>query len=251
MKIAVQPYNVRGSLAKDRIDDTLGQLAEMGCDGAEWFGLAGYEPDEIKSHMDKARLKLFSMHIDQSELDSPNVPLLDQLARIGIKYIPIGWLPLERLAGGARFDETCAKLIEYSRLTNERGMYLMYHNHDFDLAPFRGATLLDALYSALPPERLGAELDTCWLYTGGVDPTEYIQKYGERAPVIHVKDCVREGGRAGFKPVGSGALDWQSILSVCGSAEWLCIEQDEPSDGLTPFECAKASIDFLRANRKI
>ena len=32
----------------------------------------------------------------------------------------------------------------------------------------------------------------------------------------------------------------------CGAADWLCVEQDEPSGGLDAFECARLSAKFLR-----
>ena len=102
------------------------------------------------------------------------------------------------------------------------------------------------MYEALPTEVLGAELDTCWLYSGGVDAVAYIEKYADRSPIIHLKDCVSEGGRKGFMPVGAGVLDWDGILRASGGAEWLCVEQDEPSDGKTSAECAKESIQYLK-----
>jgi sugar phosphate isomerase/epimerase len=105
--------------------------------------------------------------------------------------------------------------------------------------------MLDHLYDALPADVLGAELDTCWLYSGRVDPAAYIRTYADRAPIIHLKDCVKDGGRAGFKPVGSGVLDWNAIFDACGKAEWVCVEQDDPSDGLDAFACAAASAGFV------
>ena len=125
-------------------------------------------------------------------------------------------------------------------------MLIMYHKHDFDLELYENKPLLDHLYTAVSADDLGAELDTCWLYSGGVDPTEYINTYADRAPIIHLKDCVKDGGRKGFKPVGAGVLDWNAILGACQRAEWVCVEQDEPSDGMDALACAKISADFLK-----
>jgi sugar phosphate isomerase/epimerase len=79
-----------------------------------------------------------------------------------------------------------------------------------------------------------------------VDPVAYLKKYAHRSPVIHLKDCVKEGGRSGYKPVGDGVLDFEAILPQCVQAEWVCVEQDEPNDGLTDFESAKRSADNLK-----
>ena len=196
--------------------------------------------------MENNDLELFSIHVSIYDIETADTDLLDAFAKIGIRYLPIGWLPKECLAGGALFSETCEKIKAFSNEAGKRGMQVLYHNHDFDLARFGDHTKLDALYKELPKEILGAELDTCWLYSGGVDTVAYIEKYADRAPIIHLKDCVVSGGRSGFRPVGSGVLDWKKILNVCDKADWLCVEQDEPSDGKTPLACAEESIKYLK-----
>lgn len=245
MKLALQLYTLRNYLGREQIEDTLRRTKEMGYIGVEWPGLFGYTPDEIAALTHAAGLELFSLHISVDDLLHPDTAMLDAVARIGIRWLPIGWLPEERLCGGTKLDETCVLIRAYSEMAAARGLYVLYHNHDFDLAKFGDATKLDGLYAALPANVLGAELDTCWLYSGGVDPVTYIQKYADRAPVLHLKDCGKDGGRHGYKPVGDGVLDWDAILPVCDKAAWLCVEQDEPNDGLTPFECAARSANFL------
>ena len=246
MKLALQIYTLRQYLTPDRFGDTLSRVKDMGYGGVEWFGLIGHSPAELAEASEKAGLEMFSMHRSYDDILACDTGELDALAAVGVKYLPIGWLPTERLAGGPLFDETCAAVRVYAEETGKRGMRLLYHNHDFDLEPCGNTRRLDALFSALPEDVLGAEPDTCWLWTGGVDPAAWLRKYADRAPVIHLKDCVPEGGRKGFLPVGSGALDWDAILPECGKADWLCVEQDEPSGGLDAFDCAKLSADFLR-----
>ena len=246
MKLALQIYTLRQALTPDRIAGTLAKTRAMGYDGIEWFGLMGMTPAALAKITRDAGLEFFSVHINMDDILACDTALMDEMAAEGVKYLPIGWLPENRLAGGADFAETCEKIRAYSAEAARRGMLVLYHNHDFDLAPFGDATRLDALYEALPAELLGAELDTCWLYSGGVDAAGYVTKYAGRAPIIHLKDCVKDGGRAGFKPVGSGVLDWDAILPCCAGAEWVCVEQDEPSDGLDAFRCAEMSAAFLR-----
>lgn len=246
MKLALQIYTLRSYLSADRVKDTLRRVRETGYDGVEWFGLMGYAPAQLAKLTEDAGLLMFSVHRSFDDIGSCNTDELDALAAAGVKYLPIGWLPEERLAGGPLFEETVAAIRRYAEEAKKRGMYVMYHNHDFDLKPYGAGTRLDALLAALPEDLFGAEPDTCWLYSGGVDPAEYLRKYCGRSPVVHLKDCVREGGRSGFMPVGHGVLDWDAILPECGGADWLCVEQDEPSGGLDAFECARLSAEFLR-----
>lgn len=246
MKLALQIYTLRQYLGADDIRETLRKTKEMGYEGVEWPGLMGYSPAGLAKITRDAGLEMFSVHINMDDVIACDTDVMDGLAAEGVKWLPIGWLPDVRLAGGELFEETCGLIRKYSAEAAERGLLVLYHNHDFDLAPCGDATRLDALYAALPGDVLGAEPDTCWLYSGGVDPVEYLGKYADRAPVIHLKDCVKEGGRKGYKPVGSGVLDWDGILPACEKAEWVCVEQDDPSDGLDAFRCAAKSAAFLK-----
>ncbi len=247
MKTALQIYSVREALGKDRIRDTLRRVREMGYDGVEWYGLMGYTPQELAGMTKEAGMEVFSLHISIDDLLAPDENFLRDAAEAGFRYLPIGYLPEERLAGSELFEETVSLIARYAEKAAEYGLCVLYHNHDFDLKKVGDSTALDCLYDALPGDVLGAEPDTCWLYSGGVSVTEYLIKYRGRAHIIHLKECVKEGGRAGFCPVGMGVLDFAEILPYCDAADWICVEQDEPSCGLDPFGCAGASIDHLKS----
>ena len=51
-----------------------------------------------------------------------------------------------------------------------------------------------------------------------------------------------------FRPVGYGKQNFPSIIEASkkSGAEWVIVEQDMPSMGLTPMECAKKSVDYVR-----
>ena len=245
MKKALQMFTLRDHLGENEIVDTLAKVRAMGYDGAEWFGLMGRTPEELAKLTTDAGLAMFSLHISIADLLEPDEDFLKRTASVGVKYLPIGWLPDERLAGGELFEDTCDLIRRYAELAGTYGQRVLYHNHDFDLARIGDTTRLDLLYNTLPGNVLGAEPDTCWLYSGGVDPVEYLTKYADRAPVIHLKDCVKEGGRSGFRPLGMGVLDFASILAVCDKADWICVEQDLPSGDMDDFACAETSANYL------
>ena len=101
---------------------------------------------------------------------------------------------------------------------------------------------------------------------GGENPASYIRKYTGRAPVVHLKDFWGEKSEnmyeligiaakgptrpSGFelRPVGSGVQNFPEILSACEDAgtEWVIVEQDNPSMGLTPLESIEKGIQYLK-----
>ena len=53
-----------------------------------------------------------------------------------------------------------------------------------------------------------------------------------------------------FRPLGKGLQNFPAIVKAgdeCG-AEWYIVEQDSPSMGYTPLECAQISIQYLLEN---
>jgi sugar phosphate isomerase/epimerase len=79
------------------------------------------------------------------------------------------------------------------------------------------------------------EADLAWLVRGGVDPIFWLKKYAGRVPAAHVKDLAPTGQAAdedGWADVGSGTLDWASLLPAMRGAgvELFVVEHDKPSD---------------------
>ena len=130
-----------------------------------------------------------------------------------------------------------------------------------------------AFKKIVPADLLSPQLDTCWVNVAGVNPAEYIEKYSGRSPVVHLKDFKKSGNGGGklyqligiddgedggedeafsFMPVGYGVQDMPEILAACenAGAEWVVVEQDQPSLGKTPLECAKMSIDYIKEINK-
>ena len=65
---------------------------------------------------------------------------------------------------------------------------------------------------------------------------------------IDEEECEKEDSTFEFRPVGHGMQDMPAILksSVEAGAKWVVVEQDDPSEGTTPIECAEKSIKYLR-----
>ncbi len=256
MKTSLQLYTIRKTIVSD-IRGHLEAVKEMGYDGAEFGSYGAGTIEKIAAAMKDLGLEIFSIHTDIAEVERCDRGQLAAYRDFGCRYMPIGWLPEARICGGAEYADTRASMVKFAETAAEYGISLLYHNHDFDFDLLNGAHKLDLLYADLDAKTLGAELDVCWVYTGCrntadggplAKPVEYLRKYAGRCPVLHLKDCVEEGGRKGFRALGEGVLDFAPIVKAAGETgvEWLCVEQDEPTPGLTPMECAAKSAAFLK-----
>lgn len=263
--IALQLYSVRDDIAAD-FEGTLKKVKSMGYDGVEFAGLYGKSAAEVKKMCDEIGLIPISAHVPYGELLKGD-ETFKIYAEIGCKYIVIPWINGEYLAGGEKNAEFNENVRKFGELANANGMKLCYHNHDFEFQKVDGEYKLDRLYNDVPSELLLTQLDTCWVNVGGENPADYIRKYNGRIEIIHLKDFVggksenmygligtdgkeapKENSKFELRPVGSGVQDFPAILKATEevNAKWVIVEQDNPSMGKTPIECAQVSINYLK-----
>ncbi len=267
LPIAIQLYSVRDDAAAD-FKGTLEVIKAMGYEGVEFAGLYGYAPADIKAMCEEIGLVPISAHVPYYDMVADPEGVLKDYAEIGCKYVVIPYLTPECRPGTDGFAKVVENAALLGKVANSLGMTLLYHNHDFEFEKIDGKYALEVLYDTVPAELLKTELDTCWVRVGGEEPAAYVRKYTGRAPIVHLKDYA--GGKSEhmyeligieseeapveenpfeFRPVGSGVQDMPAIIAAAeaAGAEWLVVEQDQPSMGLSPIECAKKSIGYLRA----
>ncbi|MDR2101463.1 MAG: sugar phosphate isomerase/epimerase [Treponema sp.] len=270
LSIVLQLYNLRDELAQD-FAGTLQRIAGLGYKYAELAGLYGRTPGEFKAGLDRAGLTAISAHVPYREMAADPEKVIGNYITIGCKYIAIPYLNEEDRSTGLHYEEVKQEIARLGETANKLGAVLLYHNHDFEFRRYKGKYALDDLYDSIPPRLLQTEIDTCWAKVGGVDPGEYIRKYTGRAPVVHLKDFYISGGpdsedlyeligsekkadpRAGgnfeFRALGDGLQDIPAILKASqeAGASWVVVEQDRPTPGKTPLECARDSINYLKS----
>ncbi|MDR3139313.1 MAG: sugar phosphate isomerase/epimerase [Treponema sp.] len=270
LPVMLQLYNLREELAQD-FEGTLQKTAEIGYKYVELAGLYGKTPGEFKAGLDKAGLSAISAHVPYRNMLADPEKVIGDYIGLGCKYIAIPYLNDEDRSTGSNYEEVKKSIARLGEITNKLGAVLLYHNHDFEFKQYNGKYALDDLYDSIPASLLQTEIDTCWANIGGVNPSEYIRKYSGRAPVVHLKDFYLPDGitpenmyeliglakkadanaKDGFefRAVGYGKQDIPSIIkaSVDAGASWVVVEQDRPSSGKTPLECARDSLNYLNS----
>ena len=270
LPIALQLYSVRDLIEHD-FEGVIRKVGELGYDGVEFAGLFGKSPAYIKSLLKASGLVPLSAHVPFLDMMADPRKVLGDYAEIGCKYVAIPYLTEEYRPGSEKFGEVIEGARMLGGIANELGMTLLYHNHDFEFEKIDGKYALDVLYDSVPADLLQTQIDCCWVKVAGEDPAAYVRKYAGRAPIVHLKDFVKEGISAKmyeligiddeesakgesastfeFRAVGQGSQDIPSILAAAEYAgtEWFVVEQDRPSAGKTSMQCARESIEYLRS----
>lgn len=265
--VALQLYSVRDDMAAD-FEGTLQKVKAMGYDGVEFAGLFGHTAQQVKAMCEKAGLIPVSAHVPFVDLMADPAGQIATYKEIGCFQVVIPYLTEDLRPGQPGF----ATVIEGAKVLGEackkQGMLLGYHNHDFEFEKIDGKYALDVLYTEVTADLLQTQVDTCWVNVAGEDPAAYVGKYAGRTPTVHLKDFVGSKsenmyaligidedeekdtkGQFELRPVGKGVQNFPAIIETAkkGGAEWFIVEQDMPSMGLTPMECAKVSFDYLNS----
>ena len=260
--IALQVYTVRDDAEQD-FKGTMEKIKAMGYDGVELCSTYGITAVGCKKILDEIGLELVSAHVGMEDLEQDAI--LDDFAAAGVKFVVIPWKTAPK--NEEELAESIARIRAIGERCKDRGMTLLYHNHDFEFEKIGGAYILDSYYGQIPADLLQTELDTCWVNVGGENPADYLRKYTGRAPVVHLKDFVGSktanmyaligndeaksdsAGKFEFRPVGYGKQDFPAILAAAedAGAGWVIVEQDNPSMDKTPMECAELSVKYLKS----
>jgi sugar phosphate isomerase/epimerase len=224
-RIALQLYTVR-DLCTDDLAGSLATTAALGFDGVELHDLYGHPADAMRRLLDENGLIASSRHASLPLIETEIEELAEELRVLGTDRLVVGWI--EPPATAAVADVVQARILAAAESAAAQGLHLGFHNHDGELAVLDdGSSMLGRLLDA-DGTKLFLELDLGWVWYAGSDPFALLERAGERAPLVHVKDMRNDGGPV-HVPLGQGEVDYGPLLATAGRAgvEWLILEQDE------------------------
>ncbi|MDF2835044.1 MAG: Xylose isomerase domain protein barrel [Paenibacillus sp.] len=249
MGIGLQMYTLRDVTAVD-FEGTLRKVAAMGYEGVEFAGYGDIEAEQMSKLLKELNLKAIGSHIGLHLLESNLENEIAYLKTIGAQYAICPWLPMESRDTEA-WRGHLVQFEQFGKRFREEGIAFAYHNHEFEFeVEIDGEIVFDALYDRIAPEHLQVEMDIGWVQYAGKDPIDYIKKYTDRLPLLHLKDF-----RAGEKgkgidtvELGRGDLPLVPIIGAASEAnvEWLIVEQDTCAN--PPLESVAESIEWLKNN---
>lgn len=261
IKMASPLYILRDECEQD-LAAVLHKLAQLGFDGIEFLGFFGHSAEEVRKMLDDNGLQALGNHVPYRELIEDTEGILSFHQAVGCAYLTVSELPLEI------FSDVAAKLDEIARLAAEKGIRLLYHNHDQELIEKTdGKENLAYILDNTRPDTLYLEPDLGWIEIGGGDCAQYLTAYVDRCPVIHLKDYyssdnsklgrVREfvpargtaqRGHFEFRPTGYGVLNLPKLIPLCLACdpEWFVMDHDLAYER-NSYDDLKLSLDYTRA----
>jgi len=233
MPVGLQLYSVRNQLPKD-FEGTLHQLSASGYREVEAAGYFDKTAADFGNALQKAGLKCVSTHHQLTQLKTQFNQLIEYGQAIGLEYIICSWAGVHRdptRTGELNLDDwryVADQFNEIGQKVKGAGMTFGYHNHIVEFGRESGIVFFDELLKRTDPKVVEFEMDCGWVVAGGHSPAEYLSKFPERFPLLHVKDMVKESdGKWRNVVMGKGSIDYKPIFRAATGLKHYFIEQEE------------------------
>lgn len=243
--IGLQLYSLREAMGEDVLG-TLQKVANMGYKTLETAGynngkIYGYTPTEFKKIVEDLGMSVSSAHCGRSwdpEKESEIMEwwetALDAHKASGCRYViqpsfPIG----EQIEDIQTYVDYFNKVAD---LAASKGLKFGFHNHAREFEKRGDHVILDYMIQN-SNDNMIFQLDVYWAVKGGVDPVDYINKYGKKIPILHIKDDSIIGD--------SGEIDFESIFNAAYKNDMENYYVEVERYTLPPEICVERSFDFL------
>jgi sugar phosphate isomerase/epimerase len=254
--LGVQLYTLRRILPGDP-EGVIKQVA----------GIGYKEAEVLQNHLDQVMpiLKANGMSAPSGHFDGAPIigkpagpswdAAIEQAGKHGLQFMVMPYIApdargdLDFYRGLAdrmnRAGEACAKA----------GLGFCYHNHAFEFAGKEGERPWDVLMERWDKKLVQLEVDLFWVAVAGQSPSDFLRQHKGRVPLVHLKDeafgtpvqFTENVKPHAFKEVGTGILDFGSILRACETAgvKHYIVEQDQTPGN--PIDSLRISYNNLRA----
>jgi len=232
--IALQLYTVRNAIAQSSFAAVLRQVAQYGYSGVEPAGFPGTTPRDAAKLFHDLGLQVCGVHAPLP-LGDQQKEVLDTMHAIGCRRLVTGKGPDDfKTVEGIK--TTAGLFNQAAAVAREHGLSIAMHNHWWEFLQVDGQSAFDILLEHLSPDVL-LEVDTYWVQTAGADPVAELQKIGDRAPLLHIKDGPCQQG-VPMTAVGTGQMDFAAISrATAKTAQWWIVELDDCATDMMEAVC--------------
>ncbi len=229
-------------------------MSYAGMDGVELMDSV-LKPDDsvgkVKELSDRYQLPVIGTSFGADMWDRASHPailreatvVVTRLAEVGGKTFgtSVGAAPHRKT--GEQLDAQADLLSELIALCEVHGIELNLHNHTYEVED--GMHDLKGTLKRIPEAKLGPDLN--WLIRGGVDPVEFIRRFGRRIVFLHIRDQNADGTWS--EALGEGATDFKTIgkeLEAIDFSGYVVIELAHESD----FQPTRPLRESLKISRE-
>jgi sugar phosphate isomerase/epimerase len=246
-RVGIQLYTLRDDARRD-LERTLAGIAAAGYADVELLGSMqnfGMPAARLRRVLDGLRLRAPSTHVQAAALD--DLPRqLDEARTLGHRYLIVAGFPEAQRRTADDYRRWADRLNAAGARARAAGVWVGFHNHadDFTAKDADGRPAYDLLVERTDPAVVRHQLDTGNLAMAGLEPLDYVRRYGDRYWSFHIKDVPRLGAERDAE-LGTGVVDLRRLLAAVPrlAEKHLFVEQESYPGA--PMESVKRNYTYL------
>ena len=231
--LGVQLYTVRSIIQND-LPGTLAGIRKIGYRTVEAFAAEYKMPaKDLRQAIIDAGLIVPSAHFGYPDFGTR----FDYAKELGLECMVCSSIPATVANSADGYKRAADQYNQWGQQAQKVGLKFGFHNHNSEFNEYGGVTGIEILLQNTDPALVQWQMDCYWVAQAGHDPVAMIRKYGKRLQSLHLKDrkpnvttSLETGpGSAHFTEVGTGTLDWPTILHLADKFHIanMYVEQDQ------------------------
>lgn len=219
MDVSLQLYSINQETKTD-YKGSIAKVGKIGYSGVEFAGYGGLSAQEMSALLNENNLYSVGTHCGLQVFEDAFEQELQYSKEIGSKYI---------ICPGAKVDtkEDVDYLVQVLNAAAEKAakenIKIGYHNHAHEFVKIDGKYPLDMI-AENTSDNVILELDVFWVAYAGIDPMEYIEKWGKKVELIHIKQIDENKVNV---DVADGIIDMKQIKETAKFAKYFVVEHEE------------------------
>jgi len=243
-KVAVQLI-IFGEQITTHLDKVLDDVHVAGYEGFEMRVHADPgEENRIRNAISSRRLTYVGGHCRLEELTNLEIAtrIVETIQRLGGRYLMVS----SRYETLDQYHQAVLLLDDVGRRCADADLTLCYHNHFWEFGKINGTTPFDILTGQTDADLVKLCPDVYWIHTAGESPADFLARYRDRCPCIHLKDGLAGDQPQEVRELGHGTVDLPKTINAAldCNPEWLIVEQDRTQR--QPIESIRLSREYLR-----
>lgn len=232
LPIGIQFWTLRD--LEEPVTETIHRVSDAGYDGIEPYTLGDEEPSEIATAIDETGIDPASAHVGLDALENDFQETVDTWTSAGFDTFVVPSTDESFWQSREGVEEIATRMNDVADRLEERGLQLVYHNHDQEFVELETMTAYEC-WLRETNDNVRLQIDAGWVLAAGYDPVALAVRTADRVESLHVKDMTVEepGEEYDFASIGTGDLNLEALVSIAVHTlddPYLIFENDEPGE---------------------
>lgn len=209
----------------------------------------------------EAGLKVVSLHKDLGSIKRDLNKAVEEAKKFETNNMVITGMYRFDYRDKALVDKLCRELNEVGKKLKEKGIHLLYHNHNYEFQKVDGKqTAYDYIIENTDSDFLNFELDSYWPTEAGVIALDLMKKLNTRMKLYHINDRGTKLQKPMMTPIlksdscelGYGNMNLEGLCQQALSlgVESIVLESHRNWIGNSPIKSLQVSAEFLNKHVK-